>query len=217
MLTEQSKNKSNIEISSFLYYFCILHQTFTGYVQHYAQKFFGLLLKELNKELNIIKLIPEIKEIIYTDVIDKILYIKVFYNFCRNIEKSIITELFYNEIMTKYTCICSNLIYRFQNIFDFPLLIPVGINNIDLKELIKLYFQSEIVEFERKCIKCNQIVKHNKDLIISRPANILIFSLQKINNIKLKKNNCLVNIPFKLDMKEFIVSDIGFNKNSQYN
>ena len=36
-----------------------------------------------------------------------------------------------------------------------------------MKELIKIYFEFEIEEFETNFIKCHQIVKHNKDLIIS--------------------------------------------------
>ena len=217
MLKANSKEKNYIDISSFLYHFGIIHQTYTGYIQHDAQEFFRLLLNDLNKDLNEVKKLQEYKEIIYTDPKDKKLCEKEFYNFSRNIEKSIITDIFYNEIMTKYTCICSNIFYRFQNIFDFPLLIPDEKNVFDLKNLIKLYFESEIVEFESKCIKCKEVVKHNKEIIIARPSTLLIFSLQRINNINRTKNNCFVKIPNTLDMTEFIDSEIGFNKNRQYN
>ena len=80
-------------------------------------------------------------------------------------EKSIITDLFYCEIMTKFTCISSNVNYNFQNVLGIPLLIPVNINKIDLKQLFKIYCRSEIVNFTNLCEKCQKKVFIKRKLL----------------------------------------------------
>ena len=75
-------------------------------------------------------------------------------------EKSLITDLFYNEMMTKYTCyICSDIYLRYQNIFDFQLLMQEKIKEIYLENLIKYFikynYNSEFVDFDTKCNICN--------------------------------------------------------------
>ena len=53
-------------------------------------------------------------------------------------------------MMTKYTCcICSDNCFTYQNIFDFPLLIPEKVKEIELENLIK-YNNPEFVDFDTK-------------------------------------------------------------------
>ena len=92
-------------------------------------------------------------------------------------------------MMTKYTCcICSDNFFRYQNIFDFLLLIPEKVKEIELENLIKYNFYPELVDFDTKCNICNLKTKHLKEIFISKAAPIIIFSFQRINaltNIKM--------------------------------
>ena len=87
---------------------------------------------------------------------------------------------------------------------------------ITLHELLKFYFQVEYIEFESKCQKCHQIEKHKKELKISRPPEILILSLQRIDLITEKKLQYKVKFPQKLDIFEFVDHDCGYDKESKY-
>ena len=148
----------------------------------------------------------------------KILKEAEFSDFSNKKENSIITELFYNEIMSKYTCcICSDIHYSYQNIFDVPLLLPEKQMEIDLENLLKNHFNPEIVKFETKCNKCRIIGNHLKEVSISKPAPILIFSLKRINTITETKNECIVNIPNSLELSKFIDKEFIVNNKVIYN
>ena len=184
MLNARDNNNKYIDISTFLDYFGSNHSTFSGYIQHDAQEFFRLLLDDLSKELNVNKKNYIYNQINYTNEIDKILTEKEFFQFSKNRENSLIIELFYNEILTKYTCcICSYSHYAYQNIFDFPLLLPDKEKELNLEILIKNYFYPEIIKFENKCNNCKKIANHLKEMLISRPSPLLIFSIQRLNYI----------------------------------
>ena len=113
-----------------------------------------------------------------------------FNEFFKKREDSIIGDLFYSTIMSKFTCLCQYESYSFQNIMDIPLLLPNDIKVIDLERLLTEYFKSEILEFENICEKCKKILNHKKDLNIVRPSKILILSLQRINYQFKVKNEC---------------------------
>ena len=128
-------------------------------------------------------------------------------------EISIITNLFYSQIITSFKCNCGSEIYSFQKLLDFPLLLPSNVEKIELNELLNIYFKSEIVQFETECENCKKKEKHNKTTRISRPPEILIISLQRINANQ-KKNECLVNFPKILNLYEYIDHECGFDKES---
>ena len=54
-------------------------------------------------------------------------------------------------------------------------------------------------------------------MLISRPSPILIFSIQRLNYITKKKNDCIVNISNDLEIKNYIDEDILKNKNKIIN
>ena len=77
-------------------------------------------------------------------------------------EQSIITDLFYSQTITTFTCECKGAIYAFQKVLDFPLLLRKDIQKINIYELLKIYFQDEIIDFEnnaKNVIKFQNIKK----------------------------------------------------------
>ena len=218
MIEANERNLTYIGISKFLEFFGSIHNTYTGYIQHDAQEFFRFLLDDISKDLNKNKSKYNYEEIVYTNERDKMLTETEFLDFSYKKENSIVTELFYNEIMSKYTCcICSDIHYNFQNIFDIPLLLPEKQKEVNLEDLLKYHYNPELVEFESKCNKCQIIGKHLKEIFISKPAPILIFSLQRINTVTETKNECIVNIPNFLELNKFMDKDFMRNKTFSYN
>ena len=211
-----SKNKS-INISDFKNLLGIKHKIFEGYLQNDSQEFCRILLEDISQELNEVK-----GQILYrllsnSDQKSKKLRDNDFYqNFCKR-EKSIVTELFYAQIVNIFTCECKSEIYSFQKILDFPLLFPEKINNytITLNELLKLYFEKEYIDFDTNCEKCKNKTKHKKEIKISRPPEILILSLQRIDENK-KKLGYSVNFEENLDISEFIDKDCGYARDCKY-
>ena len=97
------------------------------------------------------------------------------------------------------------------------MLLPENAKCIDIKDLFKNYFKEEIIDFETKCEKCNKIEKHKKEMKISHPPEILIISLQRINEATQKKNECIVKFPDVLNLFDFIDHDLGTkNDDSNY-
>ena len=63
------------------------------------------------------------------------------------IEKFIISENFYCQLLTSYIYKCQKIKYYFQNIGDIPLLLPDNIDEICLSELLQNYFSGEMFDF----------------------------------------------------------------------
>ena len=207
-----------ISIHAFKGLLGIKHKIFSGYMQNDSQEFSRIFLEDISQELNEIKINSMYRLLSNSDSKSKKMRDRDFHeNFCRR-EKSIITDIFYAQIVNIYTCTCKSMIFSFQKILDFPLLFPEKVENnmISLYELLKLYFATEYVEFETKCEKCRKVEKHKKELKISRPPEILILSLQRVNLINGKKLKYKVNFSQELDLYEFIDHDCGYDKESKY-
>ena len=188
------------------------HPQFEGYFQNDSQEFCRVLLEDINTELNEIKNKPIYKTLTNTDrKTKKVRDLEFDKNFSER-EKSIITELFYAQIITTYTCECKLAIYSFQKLLDFPLLLPDNCPKTTINNLLKSYFQTEVIDFGKKCEKCGKILKHKKEIKISRPPKILILSLQRIDQATRKKNECFVSFPQVLDMSEFIDQELNIDK-----
>ena len=100
---------------------------------------------------------------------------------------------------------------------DFPLLFPENINRdiISINELLKLYFQTENIDFESKCERCHKISSHKKEIKISRPPEILILSLQRIDE-KQEKLGYKVKFPQILDIYKYVDHDCGYDRECKY-
>lgn len=210
------KGKNFIDISYFKYIFGKKHAIFNGYTQNDSQEFCRIFLEDLSTELNEAKNKNIYRTLTNTEGKTKKLRDEEFDKNFKDREKSIITDLFYSQIITSFQCKCGSEIYSFQKLLDFPLLLPEKENKVSIIDLLKNYFKSEYVEFEAKCEKCKQKEKHKKEMRISRPPEILILSLQRINETTKKKNECLVTFPNDLNLYDYIDHDIGFDKESDY-
>ena len=236
----KSINKNNTIISAYFYEVCLLmmdtvntqakyiditnfknvfgkkHPTFGEYLQNDSQEFCRVLLEDISNELNTVKNKALYRELTNTDRKTKAIRDKEFDQNFKGRELSIITELFYSQTITTFTCECKASIYSFQKLLDFPLLLKENIKTIDIMELLKIYFQDEIIDFERKCENCQKVLKHKKEIKISRPPEILILSLQRIDPVTQKKNQCVVTFPKVLDISEFIDHELGRDKQPFY-
>jgi ubiquitin C-terminal hydrolase len=210
--------EQSIDISNFKNLLSFNHKLFEGYLQNDSQEFCRILLEDISRELNEVKIKSIYRLLSNSDKKSKKLRDEDFHKNFTQREKSIITEIFYAQIVNIFTCECKAEIYSFQKILDFPLLFPENINNdiITLKELLKLYFQTENIDFESKCDACHKIYSHKKEIKISRPPEILILSLQRIDE-KQEKLRYKVEFPQILDIYPYVDHDCGYDRECKYN
>ena len=217
MVDTVNTQEKYIDITNFKNEFGKKHPSYGGYMQNDAQEFCRVFLEDLSTELNEVKVKGFYKQLTNSDKKTKIERDEEFdFNF-KERENSIITDLFYAQIVNTFICECKSTFYSFQKLLDFPLLLPENTPNIGIMDLLKNYFKAETIDFEIKCEKCQKVVQHKKEIKISRPPEILILSLQRIDHATQKKNECIVTFPPILDMSEFIDQECGFNKEPIYN
>ena len=205
-----------IDISNFKNEFGRKHPIYGDYNPNDSQEFCRFFLEDLSSELNEVKTKAIYREYTENDQKSKKEQDKDFDNKFKEREKSIITDIFYSQIVTSFTCECKSKSYSFQKILDFPLLLPENEQSVDIIDLFKTYFQPETIDYEKKCEKCQKVIKRKKEMKISRPPEILILSLQRIDQKTQNKNECVVTFPQNLDMKDFIDSECGFDKECGY-
>ena len=208
----------SIDISNFKNLLGLNHKLFEGYLQNDSQEFCRILLEDISRELNEIKIKSVYKMLNNSDRKSKRSRDEDFHKNFTQREKSIITDIFYAQIVNIFTCECKAEIYSFQKILDFPLLFPENINReiISINELLKLYFQTENIDFESKCERCHKISSHKKEIKISRPPEILILSLQRIDE-KQEKLGYKVKFPQILDIYPYVDHDCGYDRECKYN
>ena len=199
------KNKNHyIDISFFVNNFSTKHSNFTGLIQNDCIEFLRTLFEDISLELNESKKIYIYKMLNNEDSLSKKLSYMEYLKLANDKEKSIITETFYPIFITIYQCECKKELYRFQNMFDIPLLLPDDRDSTNLKQLLDDYFKVDYIDFEYKCQKCNNILPHRKILKLCKIPNILVFSFQRFdiqNNIK---NNIKVSFPEILNVNDYI-------------
>ena len=217
MMNTVNTQETYIDIEHFKNEFGMKHPIFQGFSQNDSQEFCRVLLEDISTELNEIRSKPSYRELTNNDNKTKVMRDKEFDQHFKQREKSIITDLFYGQIITTFTCQCKAETYSFQKLLDFPLLLPENETNVDIKDLLKTYFQSENIIFETECEKCKKKLEHKKEIKISRPPEILILSLQRIDEKTKNKNECVVNFPQVLDITEFIDHECGFDNEPVYN
>ena len=143
---DNSEKKDNtLDISNFIYLFKLNHLIF-GNLQNHAQEFCRILLEDLSKELNGVKVKLLYKELVYNINTSKKDQNNIFHNlFCEQ-ENSIISNIFYSQIISIFICECKCETYSFQKILDLPLLFPNENKNIfTIDYLLKYYFKEENV------------------------------------------------------------------------
>jgi len=186
------------------------HSMFSGYSQHDTQEFCRILLEDMNSELNEVLHPAPYKELSTLNK-SKIECNKEFDEVFRKRENSLIMDVFYGQLINIFKCECDFETYSFEKILDLPLLLQKR-TNIDIKDLLKDYFECERIKFETKCEKCKKKEWHTKEIKISQPPNILILSLQRQNPRTGTKNSSYVKFYDEIDMSEYLDHEC-WNKN----
>ena len=219
LINQFIKNSYSFSPIDFKSSFSMKHRQFAGYDQCDTQEFCRVLLEDINSELNRIKNKPFYKEL-DTKNKTKIECDKEYYDLCKLREDSIVIDTFYGQIINIFTCKnnrCNQQTFSFQKVLDLPLLIPRNImSSISLNELIKIHFESEDIQFETKCEGCGQKTIHKKEIFFSRPPEILILSVQRLNMRTKRKNNISIQFSENLNLDNFIDKSCGFGNNCSY-
>ena len=216
-LITQVINAKNISTKEFYEVFSKKHKNFSGNEENDTQEFCRVFLEDINRELNNVKKkVPYIE--LDTKNKNKIDCDLEYNNLFKIRDDSLVIDSFYGQIINIFTCECNFTTYSFQKILDIPLLIPKTKNNekCDLIDLIKYYFQSELIELDIICNFCKQKCVHNKQTFFSYPPEILILSLQRLNRKK-KKNKVEIDFDEQLNLSSFIDKDCYNNNNYKYN
>ena len=189
------------------------HLMFSGYGQHDTQEFCRILLEDMNSELNEVLHPAPYKELSTLNKSKKECD-KEFDEVFRKRENSLVMDVFYGQLINIFKCECDFETYSFEKILDLPLLLQKHRSSIsiDIKDLLKDYFECERIKFETKCEKCKKKEWHTKEIKISQPPNILILSLQRQNPRTGSKNNCYVDFSDELDMSIYLDHEC-WNKN----
>ena len=216
-MNNNSREKDNIiDISSFIYLFKLKHPIF-GNLQNDAQEFCRILLEDLSKELNEVKEKISYKKLVYNINSSKKDQNDTFHiNFCER-ENSIISNIFYSQIMSIFICECKCETYAFQKIMDLPLLFPEENEAIfTIEYLLKYHFKEEKIQFEEKCQICNKITIHSKNIRFTYLPEILILSLQRINPLNKTKNFNIVTFEESLNLDDYVDRECGYTKKATY-
>ena len=187
------------------------HSMFSGYNQHDTQEFCRILLEDMNSELNEVLNPAPYKELSTLNK-SKIECNKEFDEVFRKRENSLVMDTFYGQLINIFKCECDFETYSFEKILDVPLLLQKHHSTIDIKDLLKDYFECERIKFETKCEKCKKKEWHTKEIKISQPPNILILSLQRQNPRTGTKNSSYVKFYDDIDMSEYLDHEC-WNKN----
>ena len=192
------------------------HHRFRGYSQHDCQEFCRILLEDMNQELNEIKTPEPYKELSTLNK-SKMECDKEFDETFKKRENSLIMDCFYSQIINIFKCECGFETYSFQKVLDFPLLLPKkNDSKTTIKDLLDEFFETEEIKFETKCEKCHKKTNHEKKAKFSQPPNILILSLQRIDERRKRKNKCSVEFPDKLSIADYIDDDCGHKNENKY-
>ena len=136
-------------------------------------------------------------------------------NYYKSRENSIITDIYYKQMINIFTCNCGNETYSFQKILDIPLLINNNQKEITIEALIDNFLKEILVDLNDRCSKCKKIKKNIKKYIRFNILNeIIIFSIQRIDPMSSTKNISNINYDKILDLTRFTDSPYKDNNNS---
>ena len=212
LIKNEKYNKFSInsfDPSNFRKNFCKIHKEYANHEQHDSLEFLRVLLDDISKELNQTKIICDYKEL-KTEGKSKKEQNYDYNNFYLCRENSIIVKTFYSQIMNIFTCNCGDISYSFEKILDIPLLFPKGIinNEVNLNDLLYLYFNGEKISWSLPCQKCGQKnVERSKKIKLSILPEVIIFSLQRFNPVTGVKINTIIKFEEIIDLKPFCDND----------
>ena len=207
-----------IDISFFINILNKNKQIFSNDYQNDSNEFCRIFLEDLSYELNEAKIgnIYRVNNALNEEKQSKILQYKNDDLYFKETNKSIIIDLFYSQLVSTFICRCGYEIYNFQKLLYFSLALPENAKLIDINDLFKIYFKTELFEFKNKCKHCNTVEIQRKRKAIARPPEILIIFLERMNITAQKMNKCIVTFPDALNLYDYIDHDLGFDKENNY-
>ena len=210
-MSKSGKAYSPIEIKKT---FAEKHSEYIGYNQHDSMEFCRILLDDISRENNLIST-EEAKKVKYEELStknkNKYEISKQYDMLYRRKENSFIISLFYPQIVNTFTCKCGYISYSFEKLIDIPLLLNEE-KETSLESLIDNYFTEENFKWESKCDNCKQKEIHNKSTRIINLPNVLIFSLQRINERLHIKNNSVVSFKEEINIKKYCDDSISYKE-----
>lgn len=201
---KMSVNPSNIKSA-----IASVHRTYSGYSQNDTQEFFRRFLEEINTEMNRVKEKPQYKEL-DTKSKSKIQVNLEYDKYCLKRENSIITDIFYGQIINIYICLdCKYQTYSFEKFLDLPILLDTDPNKtkFEIPDLLNDYFITEKIKWDIPCEDCKRKTYHQKVQKISKLPEVLIISLQRYNHRSRRKNVSAVDMCQVLNLSNFIDRD----------
>ena len=189
-------------------------EIFFGERQNDSQEFLRKLLENISLELNGVENPIPWKDLSNSFSKPKLLRFQIYYEYSRQREKSIITDLFYSIMCKTLTCECKSESYPFQELLDIPLLIPENHHSITINEILANFFSIQYVE--KLCQKCKKQTKHKQNTKLGSPPEILILSLQRFNNNQIK-DETLVKFEEIIDISNLIDYECGYQGETIYN
>ena len=188
---DNNHNEQNDYINpcNFVDKFCSLHNQFYGNHEHDTQEFCRFLLQDFNCELN--------------EVVSP---------------SSYITDLFIGFFSFEYICECGYKEYTFSQFLDLPIQMNSNINGFDLFQMIQNnFYRKSYVDMGENCKFCKRTSKKNEIMRIASLPQILIISLQRINQHNGKKNEVPVKFYEGIDLREIIDSELSDGSSTKYN
>ena len=209
-------NKDYINPSNFVNTFINIHDNFKRYQENDTQEFCRYLLQDFNYELNTVespsnykKELPKTK--------DKNEMFNNYKKDCLSKENSIITDLFIGYFSFEYACDCGFREYSFSQFLDLPVQMESNAYGYDLYQMLKNnFYKKSYVDMGENCSFCGRTSKKNEIMKIAYLPDILIISLQRINNKYGTKNESFVKFYEGLDLKEIIDTEITNRGDTKY-
>lgn len=208
-----SRSSSPSELKSS---FGSIHSEYRGYRQHDTQEFCRLILEDISKELNKVKMIPPYREI-KTEGKTRVQLNNEFDKMFREREDSIVVDTFYGQIENIFKCTCGFESFSFEKYLDMPIYLDKDDNKQELKKLIKKNFEKDSFEWGTKCEKCGKKTIHEKESKISFLPEILILSLQRINPRTRRKISSPVSFEDSIDLSSYVDKECVGSMKTRYN
>ena len=169
--------------------------------QQDAIEFIRIFLSDISNETNISN--TTYKEFLYEDLSKKELSKKYNEHYLSR-ENSIVTDIYYTQIINIFTCTCGRQSYSFQKLLDIPLLIPEKMREVNLDILIENFLSEIVVDLNDNCLYCKKKREKIKKIMkFDILKQIIIFSIQRIDPFASIKNNTFIKYDEIISLKKF--------------
>jgi ubiquitin C-terminal hydrolase len=203
LIYEQEKEHSYISPIEFKQAISILSDNYKGYSQQDSQEFCRVFLEQINQELNRVEVKSPYRELNRKGKSKQQLNAE-YEMLCKKREDSIITDTFYGQFINIFVCLgCEHESYSFEKFFDIPLIFE-GSSNDSVSNLIKNYFQDDILKWDTPCENCGRKTEHSKTIKIGKLPDLLCISIQRFDEVTLSKSDNSVYVDDYINLRDYI-------------